>query len=471
MEGMDSTGFIVGLVVGLLGCLLMVLVQTPRMKATAASPSVDAPTPMSLPSASLPTDTPGSTSDKVNLDGDEDETKSGKQPPVTPEAAEDDSKKEVKAADPKESVAAAPKDPSPGSPARADQASPGPDEPTKPAAESQLSEETLKHLKTWLSEELKVNLQPGLRQLREGHREVLKSLQEILEDKSKADQLVAQVGKLESHITKIAADVSQIEKMDGQIANIVADVTWMGKVIHDDSSTVARIEKELADLKDLAGRRHAYLETATDGTQEQLRGLKREVEAVYSAQRDCRQQNKQVSDQHATRFMEILKELAALSSKTHNGFAGLSGIGRSAQSAAQDAKEAAERGLEIGEKTLAAVRVGGPSPSEAELLEAVADIQRTLTEVSDKLGEIAQNAETAKAGSAPTSSPPSTAAPMQMGGTPTVPPPPQHAPNLLNLTPPPPIHPWHQGGPTAAVMLGNPQQIFRALAGHPDTAN
>ena len=71
MEGMDSTGFIVGLVVGLLGCLLMVLVQTPRMKATAASPSVDAPTPMSLPSASLPTDTPGSTSDKVNLDGDE----------------------------------------------------------------------------------------------------------------------------------------------------------------------------------------------------------------------------------------------------------------------------------------------------------------------------------------------------------------------------------------------------------------
>ena len=192
------------------------------------------------------------------------------------------------------------------------------------------------------------------------------------------DQLAAQVEKLEGHITRIAEDVSQVEKMDGQIANIAADVTWMGKVIHDNSSAVAKIEKELADLKDLAGRRHAYLETATDGTQEQLRGLKREVEAVYSAQRDCRQQNKQVSDQHATRFMEILKELAALSSKTHNGFAGLSGIGRSAQSAAQDAKEAAERGLEIGEKTLAAVRIGGPSPSETELLEAVADIQRTL---------------------------------------------------------------------------------------------
>eukprot|EP00439_Symbiodinium_sp_Y106_P016226 s4018_g2.t1 len=116
--------------------------------------------------------------------------------------------------------------------------------------------------------------------------------------------------------------------------------------------------------------------------------------------------------------MEILKELATLSSKTHNWFAGLSGIGRSAQSAAQDAKEAAERGLEIGEKTLAAVRVGGPSPSETELLEAVADIQRTLTEVRDKLGEVAQNAEAAKAGGAPTSSPPPTAAPTQMG-TPT----------------------------------------------------
>ena len=221
MEGMDSTGFIVGLVVGLLGCLLMVLVQTPRMKATAASPSVDASSPTSRPPANLQTDAPRSAPDKENLDRDEDETKSGKQAPVTPEIAEDDGKKEVKAADPEESVAATPKDPSPGSPARADQASLHSDEPTKPAAESQLSEETLKHLKTWLSEELKVNLQPGLRQLREGHREVLKSLQEILEDKSKADQLVAQVGQLESHITKITTDVSQIKKMDGQIANIV----------------------------------------------------------------------------------------------------------------------------------------------------------------------------------------------------------------------------------------------------------
>ena len=180
---------------------------------------------------------------------------------------------------------------------------------------SQLSEETLKDLKTWLGEELKASLQPGLRQLRDDHREVLKSLHEILEDKSKVDQLTIQVEKLEGQITKIAEDTSQVEKLDGQIANIAADVTWMGRVVHDESSTVIKMEKELADLKDLAGRRHAYLETATEGTQEQLRGLKREVEAVYSAHRDYRQKHKEVNDQHATRFMEILKELATRPSR------------------------------------------------------------------------------------------------------------------------------------------------------------
>ena len=49
-----------------------------------------------------------------NLDRDEDgRLRVGKQAPVTPEIAEDDGKKEVKAADPEESVAATPKDPSP----------------------------------------------------------------------------------------------------------------------------------------------------------------------------------------------------------------------------------------------------------------------------------------------------------------------------------------------------------------------
>ena len=212
------------------------------------------------------------------------------------------------------------------------------------------------------------------------------------------------------------------------------------------------------------------MEVSTEGTQEQLRGLKRDSDALYSAVRDHRQNHKEIHGEHARRFMEVLKELAALASKVHNGFAGLSGIGRSAQSAAQDAKEAAERGLEIGEKTLAAIRVGGPSPSEKELLEMVGDRQKTLAEIREELTEVGKNVEAFKASGTPMPPPPATAAPAQMGGPTTVPPPPQHVPNLLNLTQSPP-HPWHQGGPTAAVMLGNPQQIFRALAGHQDVNN
>ena len=140
------------------------------------------------------------------------------------------------------------------------------------------------------------------------------------------------------------------------------------------------------------------MEVSTEGTQEQLRGLKRDSDALYSALRDHRQNHTEIHVEHARRFMEMLKELAALASKVHNGFAGLSGIGRSAQSAAQDAKEAAERGLEIGEKTLAAIRVGGPSPSEKELLEMVGDLQKTLAEIREELTEVGKNAEAERGG-------------------------------------------------------------------------
>ena len=286
-------------------------------------------------------------------------------------------------------------------------------------------------------------------------RDVLKDLHEILEDKSKLDQIAGQVEVLEA----------------AQISKIVQDVTWMGKVVNDESSTVIKIEKELADLnKDLSARRHASVEVSTEGTQEQLRGLKRDSDALYSSLRDHRQNHKEIHAEHARRFMEMLKELNSLASKVHNGFAGLSGIGRSAQSAAQDAKEAAERGLEIGEKTLAAIRIGGPSPSEKELLEMVGDLQKTLADTREELADVGKTVEALKASGTPMPPPPATAAPAQMGGASTVPPPPQHVPNLLNLTQPP-AHPWHQGGPTAAVMLGNPQQIFRALAGHQDVNN
>ena len=362
----------------------------------------------------------------------------------------------------------------------ADKTKPDPDSPKSPKSpgtpsqktadtetakldrESQLSEATLQHLKDWLGEEMKKIMQPGLRQLRDDNREVLKSLHEILEDKSKVDLLVEKVDHSRDVLkdlheiledkSKLDQIAGQVEVLEAQISKIVEDVTWIGRVVNDESSTVIKIEKELADLK------------------EQLRGLKRDSDALYSALRDHRQNHKEIHVEHARRFMEMLKELAALASKVHNGFAGLSGIGRSAQSAAQDAKEAAERGLEIGEKTLAAIRVGGPSPSEKELLEMVGDLQKTLAEIREELTEVGKNVEAFKASGTPMPPPPATAAPAQMGGPTTVPPPPQHVPNLLNLTQSPP-HPWHQGGPTAAVMLGNPQQIFRALAGHQDVNN
>eukprot|EP00439_Symbiodinium_sp_Y106_P051991 s2052_g6.t4 len=260
--------------------------------------------------------------------------------------------------------------------------------------ESQLSEATLQHLKDWLGEEMKKIMQPGLRQLRDDNREVLKSLHEILEDKSKVDLLVEKVDRSrdvlkdlheiledKSKLDQIAGQdlheiledkskldqiAGQVEVLEAQISKIVEDVTWMGRV-------------------------------STEGTQEQLRGLKRDSDALYSAVRDHRQNHEEIHAEHARRFMEVLKEPAALASKVHNGFAGLSGIGRSAQSAAQDAKEAAERGLEIGEKTLAAIRVGGPSPSEKELLEMVGDLQKTLAEIREELTEVGKNVEAFKA--------------------------------------------------------------------------
>ena len=100
----------------------------------------------------------------------------------------------------------------------------------------------------------------------------------------------------------------------------------------------------------------------------------------------------------------------------------------------------------------------------------VGDLQKTLADTREELADVGKTMEALKASGAPMPPPPATAAPAQMGGASTVPPPPQHVPNLLNLTQPP-ADPWHQGGPTAAVMLGNPQQIFRALAGHQDVNN
>ena len=471
MEGSGLLGFLVGLFGGLLGCLLVFLMQRPGAPKPGTSASDEAEDSQdriqTAPAHGEGQAVPGTSSPPTDSKGPKDDDDKDAGSPVGT----------AMKPDPTSTSPTSPK--SPGTPSQK------PDSTTATAAaqvdrDSQLSDATLLHLKDWLGEEMKKIVQPGLRQLRDDNREVLKSLHEILGDKSKVDLLVEKVDHSRDVLkdlheiledkSKLDQIAGQVEVLEAQISNIVQDVTWMGKVVHDESSTVIKIEKELADLKDLSARRHASVEVSTEGTQEQLRGLKRDSDALYSSLRDHRQNHKEIHVEHARRFMEMLKELNSLASKVHNGFAGLSGIGRSAQSAAQDAKEAAERGLEIGEKTLAAIRVGGPSPSEKELLEMVGDLQKTLADTREELADVGKTVEALKASGTPMPPPPATAAPAQMGGASTVPPPPQHVPNLLNLTQPP-AHPWHQGGPTAAVMLGNPQQIFRALAGHQDVNN
>ncbi|CAE7360017.1 unnamed protein product [Symbiodinium sp. CCMP2592] len=226
-----------------------------------------------------------------------------------------------------------------------------------------------------------------------------------------------------------------------------------------------KIVAKLDELGDLGGRRHAYLETSTDGTQDQLRGITRDVQALGANHKEHRQANKDAAAEAGRRFMEVLKELATLSSKVHNGFAGLSGIGRSAMAAAQEAKAAAEQGLEIGEKTLAAVRVAGPSPSERELLEGVAESQKALEAIKDQLGTLDGALEGIKQQLASPLPPPPHNPPAVV--TQVVPPPPQHTPNLVHLT----------GGSAPSwntpptVMVGNPQHLLRMLAGHSDGSN
>ena len=148
---------------------------------------------------------------------------------------------------------------------------------------------------------------------------------------------------------------------------------------------------------------------------------------------------------------DVLKELSQLGSKMHNGFAGLSAMARSTTATVAEGKEASERTLEVAEKTLAACRVSGPSSSEKEILESLELSLEALKQLVS------------------TPIPPPPNQPVHVpASSHTAPPPPQHAPNLLNITPSSSSGcggGWGTG-PTAAVMLKNPQQIFRVLAGH-----
>ena len=160
-----------------------------------------------------------------------------------------------------------------------------------------------------------------------------------------------------------------------------------------------------------------------------------------------------------------------MSTKVHNGFAGLSAMTRTSASMITETKETTERTLEVAEKTLAAARVSGPSPSETELLEAVGETQESLKDIKSAMDALEGHLESLKTlVSAPTPPPPHVPVHVPAASSHSVTQcRPQHAPNLLNITPAGNSGHgggWGGSGPTAAVMLGNPQQILRMMAGH-----
>ena len=324
------------------------------------------------------------------------------------------------------------------------------------------------NIKQWVGQQLEP--------IRTAQRDIVKSLNELLDmhgnNKDTNGQLMAKLDKLQVTVDRTLDlhknDASvQIGEKVGKFQAAVDQSIELHKTA---AKTADKLAKDLHELTEVSGRRHAATEVATEGTQEQLRGLKRELEATYTSLRDHRSQLKEHVTESGKRRMDILQEISQMSTKLHNGFAGLSAMTRTHSSVITETKETTERTLEVAEKTLAAVRVSGPSPSEAELLEAVGDTQKSLKDIKTAMDTLEDNLESLKSMvSAPTPPPPHAPVHVPAASSHSVPPPPQHAPNLLNLTTPASSGPggsWGGSGPTAAVMLGNPHQILRMMASH-----
>ncbi|CAE7306848.1 unnamed protein product [Symbiodinium sp. CCMP2592] len=427
VEALTALGFLVGVLCGLCGMVLFGLLQQqqrtpqtlPATVATTETPEAAVSAPMLATTTASPSPPPGlpDPSDSVLPDLLCDSAPTKPTDPAT-----------VKVASPRDTSAQLAPDASTTSCA-----------PVSPA----VTEDAFENLKLWMGSELTQHVLQPLRKLQAGHSEILKSFHEILEDKTKMDTLLGKLVELQSALERSPAP--QVDALQSKVDRLQSDLD------------------KVDELSDLAGRRRAYLETATDGTQDQLRGVMRELQAMAASLKDHRQAMKDATTETSRRHMEILKELSTLSSKVHNGFAGLSGIGRSAMAAAQESKDVAERGLEISEKTLAAVRIAGPSPSETPLLEKVGDTQTVLDEVKHSLTALEASLEALRAHVASPPAPPPPYQPQMVTQT-TVPPPPQHAPNLVHLTPAGGGG-WQGPGPTATLMVGNPQHLLRALAG------
>ncbi|CAE7319138.1 unnamed protein product [Symbiodinium sp. CCMP2592] len=473
VEASSMLGFLVGVLCGLCGMVLFWVLQQQQQAPPAMHEPVEIPAPGASMTA-MPTTTATSPSPPPGLPDPSDA--------VLPDLLCDSA--------PDAPGTTAPTL-QPTSPHSAMDGAPAPNAPVS----QEVTEDAIEGLKHWMGSELtQVVLQP-LRKLQAGQSEILKSFPEVLEDQSKMDTLLTKLAELQTaldgnpahqvdalkskmdHLDTLLAKLTELQTtLEGsstpQVDALVSKVSSLQADLDKITSAtqgIIKIEDKLMgkvdELSDLAGRRHAYLETATDGTQDQIRGVTHELQALATSFKDHRQVMKDATTETQRRHMEILKKLSTLSSKVHNGFAGLSGIGRSAMAAAQESKEVSERGLEISEKTLAAVRVAGPSPSETALLEKFGDMQTMLDEVKHNLSALEGSLEALRSHVATAPAPPPPYQPVVSQTT--VPPPPQHAPNLVHLTPA--GGGWQQGpGPTAAVMLGNPQHLLRALAGqHP----
>ena len=283
------------------------------------------------------------------------------------------------------------------------------------------------HLKEWMSRQLEDRLQP----LHAAQRDIVKSLHELLEDKSKMDEMAASFKTLHNKMEDLTTMVKG-NKVQTDLDELMA-LTTANKAMN------AQIAKDLKELAEVSGRRHAYLEVSTDGSQEQSRGLKREMEAIYTSLRDFRSTHGRPERAFSTGVQDAqwLRGAECHGPQHHRTVA--------------EGKEASERTLEVAEKTLAACRVSGPSSSEKEILESLELSLEALKQLVS------------------TPIPPPPNQPVHVpASSHTAPPPPQHAPNLLNITPSSSSGcggGWGTG-PTAAVMLKNPQQIFRVLAGH-----
>ena len=140
------------------------------------------------------------------------------------------------------------------------------------------------NIKQWVGQQLEP--------IRTAQRDIVKSLNELLDmhgnNKDTNGQLMAKLDKLQVTVDRTLdlhkTDASvQIGEKVGKFQAAVDQSIELHKTA---AKTADKLAKDLHELTEISGRRHAATEVATEGTQEQLRGLKRELEATYTSLRE-----------------------------------------------------------------------------------------------------------------------------------------------------------------------------------------